>query len=282
MKLFMKKIFLILFAIAAGIFFTSCKSIDGTVYNPKTVSASFPSSIIQVNMLPADGNKFQVPLWRGNTSGTASVAVTIDDPSGAFTPSSKSFDFADGESVAYITFSYADLNNFTGAANNITITLDNDSDVSVSGISTTQVQAKRKLTMKLIGTGTYHSDWPEEDWAQPVYEAEEAHYYELPDCFYNDGYSAAKGYTICFSISKGKVIWPDEQNTGVYNSGRTSKMYLTVGNTKLTGRIVEATVDYHFPGAENTAKRWYEGGSAASPAYPERFTFPDSYTIPTD
>ncbi|MDD3911760.1 MAG: hypothetical protein PHZ22_06250, partial [Bacteroidales bacterium] len=110
----MKKIFLILFAIAAGIFFTSCKSIDGTVYNPKTVSASFPSSIIQVNMLPADGNKFQVPLWRGNTSGTASVAVTIDDPSGAFTPSSKSFDFADGESVAYITFSYADLNNFTG------------------------------------------------------------------------------------------------------------------------------------------------------------------------
>jgi hypothetical protein len=34
MRLFMKKIFLILFAVATGVFFTSCKSIDGTVYKP--------------------------------------------------------------------------------------------------------------------------------------------------------------------------------------------------------------------------------------------------------
>lgn len=260
----------------------SCKGIDGTVYTPTKIEASFPSSLIQISMLAADGNQFQVPMWRGNTKGAASVSVTITDASGMFTPSSSSFEFADGQAVANITFSYDDLNNFTGAANNIEIAMNNESDLAISGISEIQVQAKRKLTMKLIGTGMYHSDWPEEDWEQPVYEAEEAHYYELPDCFYNDGYPSAKGNTICFSISNGKVIWPNEQNTGVYSSGRTSKMYLTVGSVTLTGRTVTATVDYHFPDAASESRRWYEGGNVADPAYPETFTFPDSYTMPTD
>ena len=112
----MNKIIYFILAGAMLMLSNSCQH-QGTIYEIPEGNAcvSFPNDKAIFEMLASDGNKVTVELWRGNTKGAASVAVDIEDHTGGvFTPSKESFDFADGQSVATIDFTYPDLNAFGG------------------------------------------------------------------------------------------------------------------------------------------------------------------------
>ena len=177
----------------------SCKD-EGAIYKMSDgAEASFPSTIINFQMTSEDGNKIVVEMWRGNTAGAVSVPVTIEDgTNGVFTPEKEQFDFADGESKAYLTFTYPDINDFGGELYEIDLTIADEDQISPSDRSTISIVAQRKLTYSSIGTGTFTSEFFGESWAQVVEKAEEANFYRLPDCYY-------AGYPIVFSLEDGVV-----------------------------------------------------------------------------
>lgn len=164
------------------------------------VEASFPSTIVNYQMTVEDGNKIVVEMWRGNTKGAASVPVTITDKTdGVFTPEKNQFDFADGESKAYLAFSYPDITAFGGEKYEIEITITDENQVSPNGKATIKVSAQRKLTFKSLGMGTFTSEiFGGKSWGVEVLKAEEADYYRLPDCYF-------KGFPLEFSVVDGKI-----------------------------------------------------------------------------
>ena len=157
----MKKIIFLSFAVVALLCMNACDR-EGVIYTPDNACVSFPSDVAVFEMVKEDGNKVTVQLNRGNTKGSVSIPVTIEDKTGGvFKPSKSSFDFADGEGVAYIDFTYPDINAFGGETYSVVLSVD-ESNVSPSGISEMTVKANRKLTRVKVGTGIYYSDWYEE------------------------------------------------------------------------------------------------------------------------
>jgi len=188
---------------------------EGVIYSPESGNpcVSFPSDEAVFEMVASDGNKITVELWRGNTKGAASVSVEIEDETGGvFTPAKNTFDFADGEGVATLDFTYPDINNFGGEEYNIIITLSDPDQVSPSGYDSMVVSARRKLTPVYLGTGTFYSAFFDEEWEQDIYTTEEApDYYILPDCW-------ARGTDWAFTMSNGKPQWPESFFTGYVHS----------------------------------------------------------------
>lgn len=199
----MKK--LLYFTTIIGLLLTviSCDQ-DLTTYKmTDKVEASFPSTIVSYQMVAEDGNKIVVEMWRGNTKGAATVPVTITDKTeGVFVAEKDQFDFADGESKAYLTFTYPDLNDFAGEKYEIELEID-EAMVSPGGNGTIEISAQRKLTFKSLGEGEFTSEFFDDSWDQEILKAEEADYYRLPDCYY-------KGYHIEFTIQDGKVDFANQ------------------------------------------------------------------------
>lgn len=206
----MKKIFYLNILLALLFITISCEN-ERTIYSlTDTAEASFPSTIVNYQMVAEDGNKIVVELWRGNTKGAVSVPVTItNNTNGVFTPEKQKFDFADGESVAYLTFTYPSIADFGGERYQIILEIA-DEVASPSAIKKMTVSAQRKLTYQSLGIGTFTSEFFEESWPQEVLKAEEADFYRLPDCYYN-------GYTMEFSIQDGKINFA-KQATGYVHS----------------------------------------------------------------
>ncbi len=171
------------------------------------IAATFSSGTLKFNNITeADNGKISVPMYRGNTKGAAVVAVAITGGEGVFTPSSASFNFADGENVAYIDFTF-DYETLSAKPATISIAIEDEKACSVNSISSTKFTLSRQLTWELVGEGIYYSDFWEEEWPQPIYKAQEGDFYLLPDCwvggtdfsFFCDGttvdwYTAGSGY----------------------------------------------------------------------------------------
>ena len=187
---------------------------EGTLYeipegNP---CVSFPAGTAMFEMVAADGNKFTIELWRGNTKGSVSVPVTIEGGEGAFTPSKSSFDFADGQAKATLDFTYPDLSAFGGEVYTINVSVTDENMVSPSGYDAITIKAQRKLTPKYLGTGTYYSDWYEDEWDQDIYTTEEApDYYILPNCW-------VTGTDFTFTMENGNPVWPSSFFSGYVHS----------------------------------------------------------------
>ena len=194
-------------------FSASCAR-EGTLYeipegNP---CVSFPAGTAMFEMVAADGNKFTIELWRGNTKGSVSVPVTIEGGEGAFTPSKSSFDFADGQAKATLDFTYPDLSAFGGEVYTINVSVTDENMVSPSGYDAITIKAQRKLTPKYLGTGTYYSDWYEDEWDQDIYTTEEApDYYILPNCW-------VTGTDFTFTMENGNPVWPSSFFSGYVHS----------------------------------------------------------------
>lgn len=180
---------------------TACEN-EGEFYDlTDRVEASFPSTIVNYQMIPEDGNTIKVELWRGNTNGSVSVPVTVtDNTNGVFTPAKEQFDFADGESIAYLEFAYPDISQFGGEKYAIELEIADEDQVSHGGKRTIKISAQRKLTYVSIGTGSFTSAFFEESWPQDVMKAEEANFYRLPNCYYT-------GYPIEFLMDNGEVSY---------------------------------------------------------------------------
>jgi hypothetical protein len=206
---------------------------EGTLYeipdgNP---CVSFPAGTAMFEMVAADGNKFTIELWRGNTKGSVSVPVTIEGGEGAFTPSKSSFDFADGQAKATIDFNYPDLGAFGGEVYTIKVSVNDLNMVSPSGYDEVTIQAQRKLTPKYLGTGIYYSDWYEAEWEQDIYTTEEApNYYILPNCW-------VTGTDFTFTMENGQPVWPASFFSGYVHSSY-GNVYIYSGDSYIEDGVL--------------------------------------------
>ena len=255
----MKKI-LFLTLIAFAVLFTASCEKRGTLYEipDGAVLVSFTSDVAIFSMLSEDGNKITVSLNRGNTKGAASVPFTFTDGTdGVFTPAKTTFDFADGEAVATVDITYPDINAFGGEIYEMVLTVAEE-QLSPSGIGELSIQAQRKLTPKLLGTGTYYSDWYEESWEQEVYNTVEApDYYILPSCW-------VKGTNFTFSVIDGKIVFPDDFYSG-YDYGQYGPVNMAPSKVEYDNGKVTVSVSYYLPEYYN-----YLLGTGV-----EEFTFPE-------
>lgn len=210
----MKKNIIYLSLVFFGLFvFAACDDVEGELYQKteEAIEVSFPSAKASYEMLAEDGNKIVVELWRGDSQGSASVPVTItDNTDGVFVAEKNQFDFADGESKAYLTFNYPDINSFGGEVYSIKLSIDKGS-VSPSGIKDLNITAQRKLTYTKFGEGTFHTNLFGVSWKQDVYKAEEADFYILPSLYY-------EGIDLNFEVVNGKIYF-DMQPMGYLHEG---------------------------------------------------------------
>jgi len=256
----MKKIIFLSFAFVALLLTGACQR-EGTIYTPDNACVSFPTNKAVFSMLASDGNKITVELWRGNTNGAISIPVTISDGTGGvFKPSKTSFDFSEGQGVATIDFTYPDINAFGGETYVIDLAVD-ESQVSPSGIGSMTIKAQRKLTRVKIGTGTWYSDFWEDEWSQDLYTTEEApNYYILPNCW-------ASGTDFTFTVNNGKITWPATFDSG-YTYGSYGNVWFQTGDSYVEDGVLYLIVDsYYLPSYYN-----YDFGSTF-----EAFTLPDGF-----
>ena len=236
----MKK--LLYFTAIVGLLFTivSCEQ-DRTVYSlTDKVEASFPSKIVNYQMIKEDGNKIVVEMWRGNIKGAATVPVTItDETDGIFTPQKGQFDFADGENKAYLTFTYPDIDEFAGEKYELELAIDEEM-VSPGGISSIKITAQRKLTFKSLGIGEFTSEFFDDSWDQEVMKTEEADYYRLPDCYY-------EGFHIEFTIQDGKVDFAT-QAMGYKYEGSSMTFWVNKSDVStVVGKVVTFIPNFFIP-----------------------------------
>lgn len=148
------------------------------------IGATFQAStLIYDDISEADNGKISVPLYRSNTKGAVSVPVEITGGEGTYTPSSSSFSFADGESVAYIDFTF-NYETLSGKPVTISIAISNESDCAEKGESETTFTLTRKLTWEKVGTGIYYTAFFDQQWEQDLYKAKEGNFYMLKGCWY--------------------------------------------------------------------------------------------------
>lgn len=258
----MKKIIYFILAGATLMLSNGCQR-QGTIYEIPEGNAcvSFPTDKAKFEMLASDGNKVTVELWRGNTKGAASVAVDIEDhTNGVFTPSKESFEFADGQAVATIDFTYPDINAFGGETYEVVLKVSDPKQVSPSGYDELTVSAQRKLTRKFVGTGTFYSSFFDEEWEQDLYTTEEApDLYILPDCW-------KKGTDWMFNVVDGKPVFPETFFTGYVHS--------SYGNVNIAsdGTVIEDGVLYLI------VKKYFVSAGSFGNGY-EAFVLPEGFSF---
>lgn len=178
------RIFAMLFAMMPVVV-SSCDE-GGTLYqfSEGEVAATFQSSSLKFNDISGpDSDGIPVPLYRGNTKGDAVVEVEITGGEGAFVPSATSYNFKDGENVAYINFAY-DYDALSAKPQTITIKIARDEDCAWNGEPSTSFTITRQLTWEFVGEGKYYSDFWGESWIQELYKAAEGDFYMLKGCWY--------------------------------------------------------------------------------------------------
>lgn len=264
----MKKTYILLI-VCLGFIFTSCQK-EGTIYKPAADQPciSFPSEMAVYDMVAADGNKIIVEMNRGNINGALSVPVAIkDETGGVFVPEKTTFDFADGEGRAYITFNYPDINNFLAEEYKIVISVTDTKILSPSGVGSITVSAKRQLTWNLFKSGTYVSEFFG-DWGQDLLVAEEAPYlFKFPDLY-------VKGTSWGFKLNDDKSIIPDGVLTeeGLYDAptGYNHKTYGPVST------YTDPSVKYTFfdkEGGKSQFVRFFYVDAGGFGWFAESFTF---------
>ena len=262
----MKK--LLTYITAAALMFSmgSCSEEDGSLYDftlDPSVEATFAAENLKFNNLTEDlGGKISVPMYRGNTAEAASVPVTITGSEGVFTPSKSTFDFAAGENVAYIDFTF-DFNALTPAPSTISIVANNAEDVSDNGYGQTQFSLQKQLTYSPVGTITYESGFLMTAAGAPVLsreiqKAEEGNYFLIPNAW-------VSGTDFSFYFDGQNLEWYSTSTgmNGGYGDIKLEMLDYTIASiSPLTLEIVFYIYD---------SSPWGE--------YVETFTFPEGFTL---
>lgn len=251
----MKKIIYLTAALMMLFAGTSCER-DLTIfeYEEGIAGATFPSDVQVFSMLPEDGNKIMVEMVRGNSKGDISIPVEITDyTDGVFTPEKSSFDFKDGETSAYITFTYPSLEDFGGETYSIDIEVTDEKaleQIAMTGIEAVTVEATRQLTEVSLGEGFFDDPVLMEDaWDQEICTTVEA-----PDLFYLKS-CFAKGANINFNVNNGVFSIAETVDTGcLYGAGygnfaiREANIEYDADNNSLvlTGILCLPAIDYDF------------------------------------
>lgn len=165
----MKNIFLIILALAVA--FVSCDQENiGTIYEPENSYVAFSSSVVPENILSAENNfSVSVQIVRSdlNTPITAEVTLEMNgDIDGVFSLESNSVTFQDGEGVAYVKIvpmvDAAQIDPTKSYTFKLILTGDNVSEF----YGQTTYKASFKYTP--IGSGTFTSEFYEDEWAVDI------------------------------------------------------------------------------------------------------------------
>lgn len=242
-----RNIFFLMIALAlSSLMFTSCDDqVEGTLYEVgDKAHAAFASTVQKVEMLPADGNQIRVPVYRGGKSDTevnVTVAMTqaASIPAGTFTLTNPQVNFPVGQNVAYAVITYADINALAaGATYELTLTLANEEQISVSEAKSIKVQAQRKLTFSPLAIGSFTSEFFEDSWEVEVLKAAEADVYRILDCYYTNfhiTFSAGSDNSISFSTQPmgyvsatygmTSITMPGEEDNQPFKDGKTFNLW---------------------------------------------------------
>lgn len=216
----MKKIIYLAAALMLLALGTSCeRDLAEFSYEDGVAGVTFPAETQVFTMVAEDGNKILVEMVRGNANGNVSIPVEITDyTDGVFKPEKTTFDFQDGETSAFLTFTYPSLEAFGGETYSIDIEIVDEEaleQLALTGIEYVSVFATRYLTGINLGEGFLDDPILMEDaWDQEIFTTEEAPtLFYLKNCF-------AKGTNISFNVVNGVFSIAETVDTGVlYGAG---------------------------------------------------------------
>ena len=94
--------------------FSSCDTdAEGILYESGKTEYAFASTLQKVELLPSDGNKISVPVYRNTTVGASTVTISIEAVSenvkDLFSLVTPNVTFEDGKSMAEAVVSYQDI-----------------------------------------------------------------------------------------------------------------------------------------------------------------------------
>lgn len=144
--------------------FSSCDTdAEGILYESGKTEYAFASTLQKVELLPSDGNKISVPVYRNTTVGASTVTISIEAVSenvkDLFSLVTPNVTFEDGKSMAEAVVSYQDIN-LLGAADVYQFSLNFDeTEASPSKQNSIQVSAQRRLTFNEVGTGIFSTQF---------------------------------------------------------------------------------------------------------------------------
>lgn len=147
-------------AFALGLALVACTS-EAYQYTPAEKEDA-SKTVVGADMnasrnLDVDGTPVQIPFVRNNASGSLSINVYLDDPSGLFTLDNQTVTFADGEDTAYASVSYSydalDANGEYSFSVGISST-ENLSEYRAAAFPVTCKKAWQKL-----GIAQFYDDW---------------------------------------------------------------------------------------------------------------------------
>ena len=102
----MRKYILNIIALCA-VLLTACSKDTVNYEHTNNAEVTFASASIKMpTITEANEGKVSVPLYRGNTKEAVSIAVKVQGGEGIFTPDKLQFDFAAGEAVANLDFTF--------------------------------------------------------------------------------------------------------------------------------------------------------------------------------
>lgn len=171
----MKYIFSIILVLSIA--FVSCDQDNmGTIYEPEITYVAFRTSVVPENILSAEHNfSVSVQIVRSDASTPTTAEVTLemnDDIDGVFALESNTVTFADGEQIAYAKIvpvvEPALIDPTKMYSFKLTLTGDNVSQF----FNTTTYTAFFEIEYAAAGSGTFVSEFFEDQWSVEILKAE--------------------------------------------------------------------------------------------------------------
>ncbi len=205
-----------LFLVAVLAFAASCsEDTEMNLYPARSNEAFFGTTSHKYAVSGDLENAYTITVTRALSQGEASVPVSISGEKVAAFTAPAAVLFADGSQTGLLKLTFDREQFVVGENNEITITLDSETDLPYATSCTLNVV--RDYTWQAYGEGTFTSDILSAmfgtvvAWPQAIERAlENQNLYRLPDCYHNAGtnYSEA-GYNIVFTWDGGAAIAMD-------------------------------------------------------------------------
>lgn len=157
----LNKITALLFFLTIGLFTACDEEQKGPEYAGQGVT--FSSGALPDMVVSPNDPTFTIDVFRANTSGSltgnVSISATLADknetPLDGCTVSG--YSFADGEAMTTITVNVEPL--AIGIDLNVVLSLEEDAEIAVSGVSETALTVSKDYNWQLLGKGTYTDNW---------------------------------------------------------------------------------------------------------------------------
>lgn len=143
----MKKIFKLLSILSLfAMVFASCNTdAKGEIYEDRSISGvAFPSTQLNIDLLPSDNGIINVPVNRACGLTDASINISLTDATGLFLLDSPKVNFKAGEMVGYIKVKYVLATLSATKTYSVSLNITDKAQLSPSGVEQFKIVAKCK------------------------------------------------------------------------------------------------------------------------------------------